>query len=418
VVLTKIKVVDLLTRDITNKNVRVEFAFLEFLFLTVDALALFEHLIRDDSSRTALVVASTGLGDVDTVHDVLDVLGLELDLHAVLEELLAGRGLDSHDTIVSEGAHGDDLEAVFLLETLEEVAVLLRELLGLDDIDLVGGEDEGLVGKEGLDVLKEGGLLLETVTAGLRDVEEVDDGGTDVGERRDGLHLDGVSVLKRVVEDTWGVDDLPATVLVVSVTDKERLGGEGVGLDLDISASELVHETTLSDVGVATEKERSGVGVDGRKTRKMLTHLFEVLEGRVLALHERTHTTEGSLLELLASVERVSVLEKTHVVLAEVLDEVSASVELTESELVVILVVQNVDQVSIERVDFLLFVHKDDEEDDDDEDEAERSDTRTSKEREKKKDEEGRQTSRRGKSERIWESFSTKFCWVNLTLRM
>lgn len=49
-----------------------------------------------------------------------------------------------------------------------------------------------------------------------------------MSESGDGLHLDGVHLLKRVIQDTGSVDDLPSEVLVVHVSDKERLGGEGV----------------------------------------------------------------------------------------------------------------------------------------------------------------------------------------------
>lgn len=49
-----------------------------------------------------------------------------------------------------------------------------------------------------------------------------------MGEGGDGLHLDGVHLLEGVVQDTGCVDDLPSEVLVVHVSDEERLGGEGV----------------------------------------------------------------------------------------------------------------------------------------------------------------------------------------------
>lgn len=49
-----------------------------------------------------------------------------------------------------------------------------------------------------------------------------------MGESGDGLHLDGVHLLERVVKDTRGVDDLPSKVLVVHVSDEERFGGERI----------------------------------------------------------------------------------------------------------------------------------------------------------------------------------------------
>ena len=40
---------------------------------------------------------------------------------------------------------------------------------------------------------------------------------------------------------------------MVGVTHEERLGGEGVGLHVDVGASELVHEGRLTHVGIAAE---------------------------------------------------------------------------------------------------------------------------------------------------------------------
>ena len=59
----------------------------------------------------------------------------------------------------------------------------------------------------------------------------------------DGLHLDGVSLFQRMVQDTGGVDDLPTQVLVVRVAHEQRLGRESVGLDLNIGTGDLVDET-------------------------------------------------------------------------------------------------------------------------------------------------------------------------------
>lgn len=194
------------------------------------------------------------------------------------------------------------------------------------------------------------------------------------------LHLNGVHLLERVVEDSGRVDDLPPEVLVVHVADEERLGGEGVGLDVDIGASDLVHEGGLSDVGVSANEESTGGGVDGGETGHVLANLLEVGERILLATHDGSHAeesrkvslrvrpklnpsprihgnsdspTEGSLLELLAAEERVSELDEAAVVLADRNDQVASSVELSESELVVVLVVEDVEKRRKERVKVL-----------------------------------------------------------------
>lgn len=71
-------------------------------------------------------------------------------------------------------------------------------------------------------------LRLDGVATLLAKVHEIQDRAAEVGERSDGLHLDRVHLLERVVEHTGRVDDLPSEVLVVHVTDEQRLGGESV----------------------------------------------------------------------------------------------------------------------------------------------------------------------------------------------
>ena len=66
----------------------------------------------------------------------------------------------------------------------------------------------------------------------MRGTDEKEDAGLEVREGRDRLHLDGVSGVEGVVEESGSVDDLPPDEVVVRVSDEERLRGEGVGLHL------------------------------------------------------------------------------------------------------------------------------------------------------------------------------------------
>mgnify|MGYP001592418646 FL=1 len=105
----------------------------------------------------------------------------------------------------------------------------------------------------------------------------------------------------------------------------------------------------------------------------MLADLLEVRERVLLATHNGGHAggpidellvtslglneghspTERGLLELLAPVETVSELEQTAVVFADRDNQVAARVELSERELVVVLVVEDVEQAREERVEVL-----------------------------------------------------------------
>mmetsp|Transcript_19433 Transcript_19433/g.74612 ORF Transcript_19433/g.74612 Transcript_19433/m.74612 type:complete len:651 (-) Transcript_19433:57-2009(-) len=306
-----------------------------------------------DRGRARSVVPGDGHGHVQAVEDVAHLLALHLHLDALLQELLARLLLDGDDALLGNRAHLDHLEVVLRLHLGNESFLLVVEVLEAEDVDLVGRDDEGLVGEEGLDVVEETELLLEAVAALLRDIDHEEHSGAEMGQRGDGLHLDGIPVLQRVVEDTGGVDDLPWSVLVVSVSDEERLGGEGVGLNVDVGPGDLVDEAALAHVRVSAEDNRPRDGVDRWQTAEMLTYLLQVRQARPLLLHHRAHAAERGLLQSLASVEAVSVLEQTDVVLRQIGNVVARVVQLAQGELVVVPVVQHVHEIGVERVDLV-----------------------------------------------------------------
>jgi hypothetical protein len=85
----------------------------------------------------------------------------------------------------------------------------------------------------------------------------------------------------------------------------------------------------------------------------MLPDLLQVCQRVFLPLHDGGHSTESSPLELLTSVERVTEFEQTNVILGHLGDKVTGSVELTECELVVVLVVEDVEEVAQKGVEVL-----------------------------------------------------------------
>lgn len=64
-------------------------------------------------------------------------------------------------------------------------------------------------------------LSLDGVTTLFTQVHKVHDGTSQVGQSGNRLHLDRVHLFKRVVQDSWGVDNLPSEVFVIHVTDKQ-----------------------------------------------------------------------------------------------------------------------------------------------------------------------------------------------------
>ena len=81
-------------------------------------------------------------------------------------------------------------------------------------------------------------------------------------ESSDTLHFDRVHFLKRVVEDTRSVDDLPSQVLVVEVTNEKRLGRKRVRLYVYVRTCDLVDEGRFSDVWIPADEQGPGVGVN------------------------------------------------------------------------------------------------------------------------------------------------------------
>ena len=314
-------------------------------------LALLDN-VRNEG-RTDDVIARLGLCDMQAVEDCVDLVALELRIDTMLEERVASGSLENHDALVRVTGALHVPDALCIDDLVDHSAALGREVVQLGDISLVEDEDGGLVGEQGLDGMEELALRFNRVAALLGKVHEVQDAGLQVGERRDTLHLDVVHLLKRMVEDTGCVDDLPPHVAVVEVADEERLGRECVRLDVDVRSGDFVEEGRLADIRVSTDEQRACSRVDRGKTRQVLANLLQELKRLVLPLHYGGHTTERSSLELLAAVQTVAELEQTDVVLGYLVDEMPCCAELAESKLVVVLVVQDIEERGKERMQVL-----------------------------------------------------------------
>lgn len=85
-------------------------------------------------------------------------------------------------------------------------------------------------------------LLFNRVTTLLGNIDKEQNGGTKMGKSGNRLHFNGITLLKWVIENTRGIEDLPTEMSVVHVTDEERLRRESVRLDINIGASNFVHK--------------------------------------------------------------------------------------------------------------------------------------------------------------------------------
>ena len=130
-----------------------------------------------------------------------------------------------------------------------------------------------------------------------------------MGNGGDTLHFDGVHLFQRMIENTRSVNGLESQIFVIKMTDEQTLGSEGVGLDINIGTGNASQETRLANIGISTDEEGSSVGVDGRQTTKMLTHLIQIHEGIIKSLDDGGHTTQRGLLQLLALEQRLAIFE-------------------------------------------------------------------------------------------------------------
>ena len=83
-----------------------------------------------------------------------------------------------------------------------------------------------------------------------------------MGKSRDSLHLDRVSLVERMIQNTWRVNNLPSGVLVVSVTDEQVLGCESIRLHINISIRDIIDEAGLSDIWETSHNQSSRVCIN------------------------------------------------------------------------------------------------------------------------------------------------------------
>ena len=170
------------------------------------------------------------------------------------------------------------------------------------------------------------------IAALLAEIHKVEDSRPEMGNRGDGLHLDGVHLLEGVVEDSGRINGTEPKVRVVKVPHKQALGGEGIRLHVDIRARDALQERRLARVGEAADDKSPRVGVDGRETAEMLADLVQVQQGLLELLDEGGHAAEAGALQLLALEERLGVLNEADVVAGDGLGEVLGGAQLAEGD--------------------------------------------------------------------------------------
>ena len=78
----------------------------------------------------------------------------------------------------------------------------------------------------------------------------------------DSLHLNCVSLVKRVVQNAWRVDHLPSGVLIVRVPHEQVLSRESVRLHINVRIRDIVNEAGLADIREARDDQSSRVCIN------------------------------------------------------------------------------------------------------------------------------------------------------------
>ena len=126
-----------------------------------------------------------------------------------------------------------------------------------------------------------------------------------MSQSSNGLHFDRISLSEGSVQDTRGVNTLNSHILKISVAHIKILSGKRHRRNLNIGPSEFIDKTRLSDIGVAEEKNRWQVRVNGWEPTDVFSDLLQIGERRPYSLNRGTHSTESSYLKSLAPVERI-----------------------------------------------------------------------------------------------------------------
>ena len=136
---------------------------------------------------------------MNLVGDSLESVPPQLLLDSVSEQSVTRLVSDVDNTLlgVGRGLNTGDFRKIDNL--VHKRSGLGGEFVQSQDVNLVDDQDDGLVVEQGLDRVEKLALSLDGVSTLLGDVHKVEDGGSQVSERGDGLHLDGGELLQRSV---------------------------------------------------------------------------------------------------------------------------------------------------------------------------------------------------------------------------
>jgi len=228
-----------------DRNVESSGATELLLHLLDGGSSLFESL--QDSLRheciSCNIVSLLGSSNVKSVKDSLGLLGILCFLgQSMVKKNIASFDFDVFNSILGDVRHLDQVRVRRFRQLFDFGFAFGFELAEFLEINFGEDNDERFSLEERLDRLEQRDLLVDSVATGFGDVEQEQDCGVEMGKCGHSLHFDRVSLVERVIQNSGRVNNLPLGVLVLAVTDEQVLGGESVGLHINVSIGNIIDE--------------------------------------------------------------------------------------------------------------------------------------------------------------------------------
>ena len=104
-------------------------------------------------------------------------------------------------------------------------------------------------------------------------------------------------------------------IFVIRMSHKQGFCCKSIRLNFNISSGDLVDKTGLSNIGKSANNDGTGVGIDARQPRQMLTYLFQIFQVLLLSLHNGRHSAQRGLFQLFASEKLINLVKNSNSVL-------------------------------------------------------------------------------------------------------
>mmetsp|Transcript_24732 Transcript_24732/g.17427 ORF Transcript_24732/g.17427 Transcript_24732/m.17427 type:complete len:200 (+) Transcript_24732:897-1496(+) len=196
----------------------------------------------------------------------------------MIKKNIASLGLNICNTFSVDITHLNEISIGFFGEDFDGIFVFLVYITPLLQINLSQDNYKGLSLEQRFDTVEQSNLLIDGIATSLRDIKQKENTGIEMSKSGNSLHFNSVSLVQSVIEDTWGIEYLPSSILVVGVTHKEVLCCESVRLNINIGIGQIVNKTGLTNIREASNNQCSSTCINLWQSSKMLSDLFQITQ--------------------------------------------------------------------------------------------------------------------------------------------